>query len=314
MTLLRRAITVPLATALVFGVLLVWPVLLVVGCVAGVIARSSLPVRTLGVVMAYALLELRSLWQLARGDQDCDEFMRDLLERTHSIGRRTLDVDVLLDKASPTPEQIPREGPVIVLSRHCGPGDTLLVAWLLSIHYRLRLRIVLKALLRCEPVLDFAGDLGCLCFLHHRGTKARKQVHDLAALLGGGQAMLVFPEGGNFTWARWQAAILRLRSSGRLREARRAWRQTHTLPPRTGGTAAALSGAPDATVLVLAHTGFSPDGRDRAWWRLPVHRRLLVRTVLIPNAELPPPDQISPWLERTWSEVDAWVADHAKGA
>ena len=31
MTLLRRAITVPLATALMIGVLTVWPVLLVVG-------------------------------------------------------------------------------------------------------------------------------------------------------------------------------------------------------------------------------------------------------------------------------------------
>src|SRR4029079_4809702 len=197
--------------------------------------------------------------------------------------------------------------------------------------YRLQLRIVLKAVLRCEPVLDFAGDLGCLCFLGHRGAKARKQIHDVAALLHGGEALLLFPEGGNFTWARWQAASLRLRSSGtrrgrrwaaailglgssgRLPEARRAWRQTHTLPPRAGGTAAALSGAPNAAVLVLAHTGFSPAGRDRAWWRLPVHRRLLVRTVLVPAAERPPPDQISPWLERTWSEVDAWVAGHVKG-
>jgi len=265
------------------------------------------------VVMAYARLELRALWQLIRGGQDRDEFIRDLLERTHTVARRTLNVDVQVDEASPTPQQIPREEPVIVISRHCGPGDTLLVAWLLNIYYRLQLRIVLKAVLRCEPVLDFAGDLGCLCFLGHRGAKARKQIHDVAALLHGGQALLLFPEGGNFTWARWQAAILRLRSSGRLREARRAWRQTHTLPPRAGGTAAALSGAPNAAVLVLAHTGFSPDGRDRAWWRLPVHRRLLVRTVLVPAAERPPPDQISPWLERTWSEVDAWVAGHVKG-
>src|SRR4029078_13469202 len=108
-----------------------------------------------------------------------------------------------------------------------------------------------------------------------------------------------------------RAAVIRLRSSGRLREARRAWRQSHTLPPRTGGTAAALSGAPSASVLVLTHTGFSPDGRARAWWRLPMNRRLLIRTVLVPAAQLPPPDQLSPWLQQTWSIVDAWVADHA---
>lgn len=312
MKLLRRAITVPLTTALMIGVLVVWPVLLAIGSVAGLVVRSSLPVRTLGVVMAYAVLELRALAKLLRGGQDCDEFMRDVLERAHTVGRRTLNIDVLLDVDSPTPEQIPRTEPVIVLSRHCGPGDTLLIAWLLNIRYELQLRIVLKALLRCEPVLDFVGDSGCLCFLQRRSEHARKQIHDLTASLSGGQALLLFPEGGNFTWARWRAAIVRLRSSGRLREARRAWRQSHTLPPRTGGTAAALSGAPNANVLVLTHTGFSPDGRARAWWRLPVNRRLLVRTVLVPAAELPGPDQLGPWLERTWTLVDSWVAGHAE--
>jgi 1-acyl-sn-glycerol-3-phosphate acyltransferase len=311
MTLLRRAVTVPLVTVLMIGILIVWPLLFAVGGAAGLVARSSLPVRTLGVVMAYALLELRALWKLLRGGQVCDQFIRDVLERAYTVGRRTLNVEVLLDTASPTPDQIPRGEPVIVLSRHCGPGDTLLVAWLLNIHYGLELRIVLKAILRCEPVLDLAGDLGCLCFLHHRSDRARKQIHDLAASLGGGQALLLFPEGGNFTWARWRTAIVRLRSSGRLREARRAWRQSHTLPPRTGGTAAALSGAPSANVVVLTHTGFSPDGRARTWWRLPMNRRLLVRTVLVPAAELPPPDRLSPWLEQTWSQVDAWVAGHA---
>jgi 1-acyl-sn-glycerol-3-phosphate acyltransferase len=311
MTLLRRAITVPLATVLMIGILIVWPLLLAIGGVAGLIARSSLPVRTLGVLMAYALLEVRCLRKLLRGGQDCDEFMRDVLERTYIVARRTLKVEVLLDNASPTREQIPRTEPVIVLSRHCGPGDTLLVAWLLNVHYGLQLRIVLKALLRCEPVLDLTGDLGGLCFLHHRSKHARRQIHDLAASLGGGQALLLFPEGGNFTWKRWRAAVIRLRSSGRLREARRAWRQSHTLPPRTGGTSAALSGASSANVLVLTHTGFSPDGRARAWWRLPMNQRLVVRTVLVPAVQLPSPDQLSPWLQQTWSMVDAWVAGHA---
>jgi 1-acyl-sn-glycerol-3-phosphate acyltransferase len=310
MRLLRRAVTVPVATAATIGILVMWPVLLAIGGVAGLIARSSLPVRTLGVLMAYALLELRALWQLLRGGLDCDQFMYDVLERAYTVGRRTLNLGVQLDDASPTPEQIPRDEPVIVLSRHCGPGDTLLVAWLLNVHYGLQLRIVLKALLRCEPVLDLAGDLGCLCFLHHRGVKARKQIHDFAGSTAGGQALLLFPEGGNFTWARWREAVVRLRSTGRLREARRAWRQTHTLPPRTSGTAAALAAAPRANVLVLTHTGFSPDGRARAWWRLPMNRRLLVRTVLVPAVELPSPDHLTPWLERTWSQVDAWVAGH----
>ena len=99
--------------------------------------------------------------------------MRDFLGMAYAAVRRVLDVEVVLDPASATPEEIPRDEPVIVLSRHCGPGDSVLVAWLLTIEYRLQVRIVLKAILRCEPALDFAGELGCLCFLA-RGGRARR--------------------------------------------------------------------------------------------------------------------------------------------
>jgi len=261
------------------------------------------------LAMAYAFIELRTLVKLAIGNLDCDRLMGDFLATAYAAVRRILDVEVVLDASSTTPEEIPHHEPVIVLSRHCGPGDSLLVAWLLTIEYRLQVRIVLKAILRCEPVLDFAGELGCLCFLA-RGGRARHQIHDLAASLAGGQALLLFPEGANFTLPRWRTAIAELRSTGRIREASRAFRQSHTLPPHAGGATAAVTGAPSANVLVLTHNGFCPDGRARPWWQLPIHRQLLVRTALFPAAELPQPDQLSPWLERTWTEVDAWVAGH----
>ena len=207
------------------------------------------------------------------------------------------------------PDTIPRNEPVIVLSRHCGPGDSLLVAWLLAVEYRLQLRIVLKAVLQCEPALDLVGELGCLCFLG-RGDRARRQIRSLAESLVGGQAMLLFPEGANFSWPRWHHAIAQLRSTGGFRDARRALRRSHTLPPRSGGTAAAVAGAPSANVLVVAHNGFCADGRARPWWQLPIHRQLLIHTVVIPATRIPPPDRLVPWLERTWTQVDTWVAAH----
>jgi 1-acyl-sn-glycerol-3-phosphate acyltransferase len=148
--------------------------------------------------------------------------------------------------------------------------------------------------------------------LSQRGDRAVAQIRDLARSLAGGDALLLFPEGGNFTWARWQDAISRLRSSGRLREARRAWRQSHTLPPRTGGAAAAMAGAPHANVLVVSHTGFCADGRARPWWRLPVHRQLIVHVSLVPDNRLPDQEDLATWLQRTWSEVDAWVVSHTE--
>lgn len=309
MTVLRRVVTVPLVTALMGGVLVSGPLLLAVAGLVGLATRSSRPTRTAALAMAYAAIELRTLVKLLCGERDGDRLMHDFLSMAYAAVRRILDVEVVLDPSSATPNEIPRHEPLIVLSRHCGPGDTVLVAWLLMVEYRLQIRIVLKAILRYEPVLDFVEQLGCLCFLA-RGGRARRQIHDLAVSLAGGQAMLLFPEGANFTLPRWRAAIAELRSTGQIRAASRALRQSHTLPPHTGGATAALTGAPDANVLVLTHNGFCPDGRARPWWQLPTHRQLLVRTVLLPAAHLPHPDQMGPWLQRTWAQVDAWVAAH----
>jgi 1-acyl-sn-glycerol-3-phosphate acyltransferase len=310
MTLLRRSVTLPLMTVLMVCVLIVGPVLLAVSGAAGLAARSSRAARTVALVMAYAVIELRTLATFLRGERDCDRLVRDFLAMAYAAVRRILDVEVVLDSASVKAADIPRDEPVIVLSRHCGPGDSVLVAWLLAMEYQLRVRIVLKRMLRCEPALDLAGELGCLCFLK-KGDRARSQIHDLAESLGGGEAMLLFPEGANFSWPRWREATRELRSTGGVRAAARALRRSHTLPPRTGGAAAAVAGAPSANILVLTHNGFCADGRARPWWQLPIHRQLLVRTALVPAARIPSSNRLGPWLERTWTQVDAWVAAHA---
>ena len=310
MTLLRRLVTVPLVTTLMVCVLVSGPILLAVTGLAGLAVRSTRPIRTVALTIAYAYIELRTLGKLAIGDLDCDRLMEEFLTTAYAAVRRILDVELVLDPSSVTKGQIPRHAPVIVLSRHCGPGDTVLVAWLLRVGYQLRVRIVLKAILQCDPVLDFAGKVGGLCFLA-RGGRARRQIRDMAASLTDGQALLLFPEGANFTWPRWRAAITELTSTGRIREARRAFRQSHTLPPRTGGATAAVTGAPSANVIVLTHNGFCPDGRARSWWQLPMHRQLLVRTVLVPVTQVPRPDQLRSWLEAVWTNVDSWVAAHA---
>jgi 1-acyl-sn-glycerol-3-phosphate acyltransferase len=305
----RRLVTIPVACAVAVGALAVSPLLLGGSALMALVARSSLPPRSVALVMAYAVIELRTLMKIATADVDGDGLMRDFLASAYASARKILDVEVVLDPSSASPDSIPRHAPLIVLSRHCGPGDSVLVAWLLMFVYRLRVRIVLKAVLRYEPVLDFAAQRNCLCFLA-RGERARQQIHDVAAQLSGGQALLLFPEGANFTWPRWHAAIAELRKTDGLRAARRAFRRSYTLPPRAGGATAAVRGAPSANVLVLTHGGFCSDGRDRRWWELPIHRQLLVRTNLVPASSLPKPDQLGEWLERTWTHVDTWVADH----
>jgi 1-acyl-sn-glycerol-3-phosphate acyltransferase len=287
------------------------PLSVSIAAVLSVAARSTRPVRSVALLVGYSVVELSALLQISRGVRDWDELARDVVARGYRVFRRVLDVSVVVEEGSATDDELRSPHGVIVLARHCGPGDSLFIAWLLMVRHRLRVRIVLKQALRWEPTVDIAGDHLPLCFVRRR----RRSADDVGALAAGlreGEALLLFPEGGNFSWPRWREAISRLRSAGNHREARRALRRTHTLPPRPGGASAALAAAPDADVLLLAHSGFGPDGRDRPLWRLPVHHELVIRTVLLPARDVPrDEDGVRRFLDEAWSQVDTWVEGHA---
>lgn len=311
MTTLRRALTVPIVTLIEVLLLLTGPLWLVIAALMAIGTRSSRPVRTVALVLAYAVIELRLLRRILGGEPDWDALLPEVLDSAYRTMRRILDVRVVLEDGSATAERLATGNPIVVLARHCGPGDSLFIAWLLSVRYQFRLSVVLKSLLRLEPAVDLAGDHLPLCFVGHRGARSRDRVKDLAGTMLGGDALLLFPEGGNFSWPRWHLALTRLAATGAYAALRRARRRTHTLPPHRGGAFAALAGAPTADVLLLAHTGFAPDGRNRPWWRLPVHRCLEMRTTLVPGATVPrSAEELPGWLENAWSQVDTWVSDH----
>src|SRR3954462_2564670 len=240
----RRALMVPLVVAFELLLIATSPLTLLVASVIGAACRSSRPVGTVALLVAYAGIELRTLARVARGVDDWDALMRDVLDEGYRAMHRTLDVTVALAAGSATTEQLHARGRVIVLARHCGPGDSLFIAWLLATYHRLSVRIVLKKTLRWEPTVDVAGDRLPLCFVGSGGGQARRGVETLAGSLSTGQALLIFPEGGNFTWERWREALHRLRERGEHVLAWRARRRTHTLPPRPGGAVAALITAP----------------------------------------------------------------------
>lgn len=302
----------PLFALLHAGVLAISPVALLCAAVVGLATASTRQARSVLVVAAYAAVELSLLPRALRPGTDWDALVRDALAVAYSILVAVLDVHVALEDGSATPAEVADAGPLVVLARHCGPGDSLFIAWLLAVHYRLRLGVVLKSVLRWEPLVDLAGDHLPWCFVDHDRTGTRQRVHELAATMRSGDALLLFPEGGNFSRPRWRRAVARLAASGRYLAARRARRRTHTLPPHRGGAGAALTGAPAADVLLLTHSGFALDGRDRPWWLLPVHHTLLMRTTLVPSADAPRDDTaLTAWLDATWSTVDSWVACHS---
>ncbi len=79
---------------------------------------------------------------------------------------------------------------------------------------------------------------------------------------------------------------------------------------------AALATAPDADVLLVAHTGLEHLSTVRDLWdRLPMDTVVRMRTWRVPAAEVPRhPDAAVEWLYGWWGIVDAWVAEHQPAA
>ncbi|MDQ1698715.1 MAG: hypothetical protein QOG34_578 [Frankiaceae bacterium] len=313
----RRLLTIPPVLALHVAFVVTAPLTLPVAALASILLRSTRPLRSAVFVVAAAVLELVALARIAQlrvrraEPQAWEDLMTWVAASGEATLRHVLGVRTEIEPGSVPPAEVAAADGVIVLARHAGPGDTLLVAWLLLVHYRLRLRIVLKKLLRVVPAIDLAGEQLPFCFVGARRAAARDGITTLAARLGRGDALLLFPEGANFSHKRWARGIESLAQSGAFDRLRRLHRNQHTLPPRIGGVAAAVAAAPHASVLLVAHSGLGPHGRARPWWRLPVRHRVVVRTLLVPADEVPgDADSVPAWLDEMWTRVDTWVDSH----
>ena len=120
---------------------------------------------------------------------------------------------------------------------------------------------------------------------------------------------MIFPEGGNFTEGRRTRGIERLRKLGLDKMAERAEAMTHVLAPRPGGFIAALDAAPEADVVLVAHTGLDHVVTVGDIWReLPMDKRIVMRWWKIPRAEIPEDrDERIEWLFGWWERIDVWI-------
>lgn len=203
---------------------------------------------------------------------------------------------------------------MVVLSRHAGPGDSvLLVHTLMNADHLRAPRIVLKADLQADPLVDV--------FLHRLpsrfispnpgpGEAAEAAVASLARGMGAQDALLIFPEGGNFTPLRRSRAIATLRRKRMHRQADRAEAMRYLLPPRPGGVQAALAAAPHADVVFVAHSGLDHLLTLGDIWRnLPQDKELRLRWSFVPAAQVPRDEQAQiDWLYGWWEDMDRWIA------
>ncbi len=200
--------------------------------------------------------------------------------------------------------------PVIVLARHGGPGDSFVLVWLLINRYNRCPRVVLKEVLRWEPLIDVALSRLDGCFLAKQpppGEDLAVRLSTLAAGLDGRDALLIFPEGGNWTPRRRIRAIAHLRSERRHRAAAAAALMEHVLPPRPGGVLACIDARPELEIVVAAHTGLEGLVTPALVWRaIPFERPMTVRWW--PVAAPPQGDEARlRWLTTEWSIVDEWI-------
>jgi 1-acyl-sn-glycerol-3-phosphate acyltransferase len=226
--------------------------------------------------------------------------------------RRVLKLRIETD--GPSPDAHPGV-PLIVACRHAGPGDSLILIHALMDWYAREPRVVLKDTLAWDPMIDVVLHRIPARFIStnpRAGQDFEAQIAELARGLDENDAFVIFPEGGNFTPDRRRRGIERLRSLGLERMARRAERMTHVLAPRPGGFLAALDAAPDADVVLVAHTGLDHMLTVRDVWReLPMDKVITMRWWQVPREEIPAEraDRIE-WLFGWWERIDAWIAQN----
>ena len=137
----------------------------------------------------------------------------------------------------------------------------------------------------------------------------------LAAGLGPGDALVMFPEGGNFTARRHRGPIAALRRLGQYRQAARA-AAMHACPAAPhGGGLAVLAAAPTADVVFVAHAGLDVIASARTGWAVLPLRGCRAHWWQVPAGRTPAGDEArSDWLFAHWARMDAWIASHAKAA
>lgn len=327
-TWVRRPVTVGVLVGLVLLLALV-PVLALVGLVLSPLLPGRWrPLRLLAFLVVHLLLEVAALvvalvlwylsgfgWQLRSPTYQALHYrvLRLLLHLDVRAARWLFHLQVRTDDLgwSPLDDGVPgSENAMLVLCRHAGPGDSVLVVeTLLDRDHRRRPRVVLKDTLQLDPAVDVYLNRLPSAFLRTGGPDLAEQVGALARGLGDEDALLIFPEGGNFSPGRRRRAIDALHRKGFRDRALRAEAMRHVLPPRPGGVVAALEAAPHADVVFVAHTGLEHLSTARDLWRgLPMDSAVVVRWDFVPAAQVPPdaPAQTR-WLDEHWAAMDAWI-------
>jgi hypothetical protein len=336
--LVRRLVLAPIVVVVALGVVVLSPLLGLLALLFGLagLARAgrmrNLRLLSFAVVWLTAeivtLFVLLGLWVISGfgGRMHTEPYqsrhyavVRRFLERLCRGAERAYGLRLEVDEPELSGEErVARAArPVIVLCRHSGPGDSLLlVQQLLSVYGR-RPRVVMKATLQFDPLVDVFGNRLPNVFIQHRDGgegMLTEQIERLARGLDRSGALVIFPEGGHWTPGRWRRGVRRLEAAGRKDLADRARAMPNLLPPRPGGTVAAIRACPDADVIFVAHAGLDTIlSIGDVWRRFPINQVIRARWWRVRFDEVPRDaaheEQVQ-WLFGWWERLDRWIAEN----
>jgi 1-acyl-sn-glycerol-3-phosphate acyltransferase len=341
--LVRRIVLAPLAFVIAVAVIVLSPLLAVLTLVVGLAGRARPGHSHPGGWRGLRLLAFATIWLGAEasalfmclglwiasgfgGRLRTEPYqsrhyaiMRWFLDQIFAGAERTFGLRVEVDEPDAhAAERAARLAhPVIVLSRHAGPGDSfLLVRQLLSVYGR-RPRIVMKASMQLDPGVDVVTNRLPNVFIQPRQVGEKlftEQIERLASGLDRAGALVIFPEGGNWTPGRWQRGIRRLERAGRSDLAARARQMPNLLPPRPGGALAAIAACPDADVIFVAHAGLDRLASVRDVWRsLPMGAVVRAKWWRVPGGDVPRSaghEAQVQWLYEWWQRIDTWISEN----
>lgn len=236
-----------------------------------------------------------------------------MLRRVVASAKFTFKIEIVNEGPMPSTGPTVRTRRALVLSRHAGPGDSLLLMDGLANRFGRQPLIVLKEFLQWDPAIDVILNRLPSAFVGGPGTTGDllEVITAMAGSMEIDDAFVIFPEGGNYTLKRHLRSIEKLREIGRPDLAERAEALENTLPPRSTGVKTALAAAPpESDVFFVGHAGLETfETMGDIWRGMPMGTEVHVRVWHVPAGKIPPPEDQETWLFDMWSEIDSWISD-----
>jgi hypothetical protein len=323
----RRPITVTVWLVMSVVCLVLSPLLLALAALVSAVTGRPQALIFARLVVTYFALEFSTLiacatlWLasgggLLMGAQPFQRLHYRLLRWfVHGLARRCLasfDIRLPAEESTDASRALESDGPLLFFSRHGGPGDTILLIDRLLTRFDRLPSVVLKQSVALDPCVDLIGHRLPHAILDtSQKEECEARIEEVAAGLGHRGVLVLFPEGGNFTPERRRRAIRKLWRTGRQREAAKAERMSHVLPPRPAGALAALRGNPEADVIFGAHSGLGLAAfPSEIWHEPPLGKTFHTRMWLSPAADRPlDPDTQVAWIYDWWKRLDKWIED-----